>query len=87
MHFINKNEKKDVISWAVVRVQVHLPALPILLPIGQIGTWFWGIFSEFASMVKETPILLYVIIASIVFTGIGLLIKVLKKMGFRGRRS
>ena len=59
----------------------------IITYIGQIGTWFWGIFSEFATMVKETPVLLYVIIASIVFTGVGLLIKVLKKMGFRGRRS
>ena len=55
--------------------------------IGAIGTWFWGIFSEFADMVKETPILLFVIIASIVFTSVGLLIKILKKMGFRGRRS
>ena len=59
----------------------------IITYIGQFGTWFWGIFSEFAAMVKETPILLYVIIASIVFTAISLLIKILKKMGFRGRRS
>ena len=59
----------------------------IITYIGAIGTWFWGIFSEFADMVKETPILLFVIIASIVFTSVGLLIKILKKMGFRGRRS
>lgn len=59
----------------------------IITYIGAIGTWFWGIFSDFADMVKATPILLFVIIASIVFTAVGLLIKILKKMGFRGRRS
>ena len=59
----------------------------IITYLGQVATWFWGCFGDFADMVKETPILLFVIIASITFTAIGLLIKVLKKMGFRGRRS
>lgn len=59
----------------------------IITYIGQVGTWFWDKFASFASMVKGTPILLYVIVASIAFSAIGLLIRILKKMGFRGRRS
>ena len=59
----------------------------IITWLGQIGTWFWARFTEFATMVKGTPILLWFIVASIVFTSIGLLIRILKKMGFRGRRS
>lgn len=59
----------------------------IITYIGQVGTWFWTKFTGFADMVKGTPLLLFVIIASITFTAIGLLIRVLKKLGFRGRRS
>ena len=59
----------------------------IITYIGQVGTWFWTKFTGFADMVKGTPLLLFVIIASITFTSIGLLIRVLKKLGFRGRRS
>lgn len=59
----------------------------IITYIGQVGTWFWTKFTGFADMVKGTPLLLYVIVASITFSSIALLIKVLKKLGFRGRRS
>lgn len=59
----------------------------IITWLGQIGTWFWARFTDFATMIKGTPLLLWFIVASIVFTSIGLLIRILKKMGFRGRRS
>ena len=59
----------------------------IITWIGQVATWFWARFTGFADMVKTTPLLLWVVIASIVFTSISLLIRILKKMGFRGRKA
>lgn len=59
----------------------------IITYIGQVSTWFWDKFTTFATMVKGTPLLLYVIVAAIAFSAIGLLIRILKKLGFRGRRS
>lgn len=51
----------------------------IITWLSQIGTWFWARFTEFATMIKGTPLLLWFIVASIVFASIGLLIRILKK--------
>lgn len=55
--------------------------------LGQIGTWFWTLFSSFATMITTNKILFYLIISGMVYTGISLVIKVVKKFGLRGRRS
>lgn len=55
--------------------------------IGQFGTWFWTLFSSFATMITTNKILFWLIVSGLVFTGISLVIKVVKKFGLRGRRS
>ena len=55
--------------------------------LGQIGTWFWTLFSSFATMITTNKILFWLIVSGLVFTGISLVIKVVKKFGLRGRRS
>lgn len=55
--------------------------------LGQISTWFWTLFAKFANIVTSNPILFWLVVAGLVFTGIGLVIKVVKKFGLRGRRS
>ena len=55
--------------------------------LGSVGTWFWSLFSSFYNVVISNPLLLWVVLAAIVFMAIGLVIKVLKKFGLRGRRQ
>ena len=55
--------------------------------LGSISTWFWTLFAKFATTITSNPILFWLVISALVFTGIGLVIKVVKKFGLRGRRS
>ena len=59
----------------------------IISYLGTVGTWFWSLFTGFYGIIISNSVLLWLVLAGTVFFAIGLVIKVLKKFGLRGRRS
>lgn len=58
----------------------------IVTGIGGVSTWFWGLFADFVDMISENSLLLWVVAFAIVAGSVGLLIKVVRSFGLKGRR-
>lgn len=63
------------------------PLTDIVTYLGQFGSWFWTTFQNFVQVITGNPVLLWLIIASLTFTAISLVIRIVKKFGLRGRRG
>lgn len=59
---------------------------PIAQGIGEISTWFWGLFTDFVNMISTNNLLLWCVVFAIVAGSVGLAIKVVRKFGVKGRR-
>ena len=54
--------------------------------IGNVTTWFWGIFTDFIDMIAKNNLLLWPVAFAICAGVVGLAIKVVRTFGIKGRR-
>ncbi len=57
----------------------------IINGIKTVGTWFFGLFTDFVNMIGTNSLLLYTVILAIAIGVIGLLYKVVKGFGIKSR--
>jgi len=58
----------------------------VLTGLGQVGPWFWGRFTDLIDLIANNSILLVAVIFAIVAGVIGVILKVVRKFGIKGRR-
>ena len=58
----------------------------IVLGIGSVFIWFWGIFKDFVDMIVFNDFFLWMVIFVIVVGIVGFVIKVVWKFGIKGCR-
>ena len=58
----------------------------ILAGLGQISPWFWGLFTDFIDLIASNSILLIAVIFAITAGVLGVVLKVIKRFGVKGRR-
>jgi len=59
----------------------------ILAGLGTISPWFWGLFTGLVDLIAGNSLLLWSVILAMVAGTIGLVLKVVRKFGVKGRRS
>jgi len=58
----------------------------IITSLGVASTWLWNRFYDFLSMLTENSLLFWFIVTGLVFSSIGIVYSVVKKLGVRPRR-
>ena len=58
----------------------------IITNLGLGSTWFWARFTDFVDMITQNDLLLWSVIFALVAGSIGLLVKVIRYFGVKGRR-
>lgn len=54
--------------------------------ISSVSDWFWGLFTDFFTMITSNAVLLWPVIFAIVAGSVYLAVKVVRKFGLKGRR-
>lgn len=54
--------------------------------IGDVATWFWGVFTDLINTIVANDLMLWPVILAIAAGAVGLAIKVIRKFGIKGRR-
>lgn len=54
--------------------------------IADVGTWFWGVFTDLINTIVANDLMLWPVILAIASGAVGLAIKVIRKFGIKGRR-
>lgn len=57
----------------------------IVQGISTVGSWFFGLFTDFVNMIGSNSLLLYTVIVAIAVGVVGLLYKVVKGFGIKSR--
>lgn len=58
----------------------------IITSITTVSTWVWGLFSDFLGMIIANPLIAFPILFAILAGGVGVVLKMVKKFGVRGKR-
>lgn len=58
----------------------------IISGVGSASTWFFGLFSDMIDMIVANNLLLFSVLFAIVAGTVGLVIRVIRKFGLKGRR-
>ncbi len=58
----------------------------IISGVGSASTWFFGLFADMINMITSNNLLLFSVLFAIVAGTIGLVIKVIRRFGLKGRR-
>ena len=59
----------------------------ILAGLASITPWFWGRFTDLIDLITNNSLLLWSVVMAIVAGSVGLILKVVRKFGIKGRRS
>ena len=59
----------------------------ILAGLGNITPWFWDRFTDLIDLITGNSLLLWSVVMAIVAGSVGLILKVVRKFGIKGRRS
>ena len=59
----------------------------IIAGLQQVSVWFWLRFTDIIDLIAGNSLLLWSVVVSIVAGTIGLIMKVVRKFGVKGRRS
>jgi len=59
----------------------------ILAGLGSITPWFWARFTDLIDLITGNSLLLWSVVMAIVAGSVGLILKVVRRFGVKGRRS
>ena len=58
----------------------------VITGLGTVSTWFWLRFTDLIDLIAGNSLLLWAVILAIVAGATGLILKVVRKFGIKGRR-
>ena len=58
----------------------------IITDLGGVSTWFWSLFTGLVDLIASNSLLLWAVVFAIVAGSTGLVLKVVRKFGVKGRR-
>lgn len=58
----------------------------IISGLGTVSTWFWARFTDLIDLIVANPLLLWSVVFAIVAGSVGVIMKVVKRFGIKGRR-
>lgn len=59
----------------------------IIAGLGNVSTWFWARFSDLIAIITGNSLLLWAVVLAIVAGSVGVILKVVRRFGVKGRRS
>ena len=59
----------------------------ILAGLADISPWFWGRFTDLIDLITSNSLLLWSVVMAIVAGSLGLILKVVRRFGVKGRRN
>ena len=58
----------------------------IITSLTTVATWVWSLFSDFLTMIIQNPLIAFPILFAVLAGGVGVVLRMIKKFGVRGKR-